>query len=299
MDIGILSFRALGGPIAKEERRLKQAAQAKGHKARVFRSMHCQLVYDQKGERVFLKGKRFPKLDVLIPRASFLNHVELRLALVEQFELMGVPVLNHASSIAKAKNKLRTMQILHALGIPTLKTVVIDSYEILDRAIDMVGGAPVIIKDPFGSFGSGVMIAESKRAVRSTLDAIWQGKSRSFMLQEFVEESGGKDTRVFVVGGKVIASMERQAQEGEFRSNAELGGLTQAVEVDPAFAEVALAATEALGLDVAGVDVIQTKKGPAILEVNANPGFKSLEEATGVDVAGAIIDHAVSKFLRS
>ncbi len=296
MKIGILSFRSLSRKAAKEELRLKAAAEKLGHKAQIFRASKCQLTYDGYGERVFYNKKKFPKIDILIPRASILTNVDIRLSVVKQFQLMGVPVVNDYVSIAKAKNKLRTLQILHALGIPTLRTVVVENYSALNEAIDRVGGAPVILKDPFGSYGSGVIIAESKRAARSVLDAIWVGgNSNMIMVQEYIAESEGRDTRVFVVGDKVVAGMERSAQAEEFRSNVELGGITSAVEVSDKYAQIAIASAKALGLEVAGVDIIETKRGPAVLEVNANPGFKALEEITGIDVATPIIEHAIAK----
>lgn len=292
MKIGILSFRNLSRQTADEERRLKRAAEAMGHKARIFRADRCQLVYDEKGERVLYNRKRFPELDILIPRASIIANVDIRLSLVKQFQLTGLPVVNDYMSIARAKNKLRTQQILHSLGVPTLKTVVVHTYADLDDAIDRVGGVPIILKDPFGTYGGGVVIVESKRAARSLVDAIG---SRIMMVQEYVAESEGRDTRVFVVGDKVVAGMERSAQSGEFRSNVELGGETMAVEVNEEYAQIAIAATKALKLEVAGVDIIQTKNGPAVLEVNGNPGFKALEEVTGVDVASEIIEYAIAK----
>jgi ribosomal protein S6--L-glutamate ligase len=296
MKIGILSFRPLYKQASKEERRLKQAALALGHKAQIFRSARCQLVYDEGGERVLYSKKKFPKIDVLIPRASVIANVDIRLSVVKQFQLMGMPVVNKYMSISRAKNKLRTQQILHSLGIPTLRTVVIEDEGSLGYAIDAIGGAPVILKDPFGTFGCGVVIVESKRAARSVLDAIWiKGSKKIVMVQEYVEESEGRDTRVFVVGDKVVAAMERSAQTEEFRSNVELGGVTKGVEVSDEYAQIALKSTKALGLEVAGVDIIETKNGPAVLEVNGNPGFKALEEVTGVDVATPIIEHALAR----
>lgn len=296
MKIGILSFRPIRKKLSYEESRLRKAAEALGHKARVFRAAHCQLMYDSQGERIYYKGKRFPAIDVLIPRASVLSDVEIRVSLIKQFQLMDVPVVNTYRAISRAKNKLRTQQILHSHDIPTPTTVVVDGYESLNFAIDRVGGAPVILKDPFGSYGSGVIIAESKRAARSVLDAIWASTGpKILMVQEYIAESGGKDTRVFVVDGKVVAGMQRSAQAEEFRSNMELGGEATAVEVSKEYAKLAIASTKLLKLDVAGVDIIQTKNGPAILEVNSNPGFRSLERVTEVDVAARIIEFAVRK----
>ncbi|MBT4385199.1 RimK family alpha-L-glutamate ligase [Candidatus Peregrinibacteria bacterium] len=295
MKIGILSFRPLRKKASKEALRLRQVALAMGHKLQIFRVDSCQLVYDGRGERVFYNGKKFPKIDVLIPRAGIINNVDLRLAPLKQFQLMHMPVVNEYMPIARAKNKLRTMQILHSLGIPTPRTVALNGLASLNMAIDAVGGAPVILKDPFGSFGRGVVIAETKRAAKSVLGMTNLGFGRSIMIQEYVEESGGRDTRVFVVGDKVIAGMERCAQAEEFRSNVELGGATNAIEVSDKYAKIALASTRALGLEVAGVDIIESKKGPVVLEVNANPGFKALEAVTGIDVATPIIEYAIAK----
>lgn len=295
MKIGILSYRSIGKKASYEEMRIKRMAERMGHKARIFRVARCQLVYDGRGERVFYSKKRFPNIDVLIPRAGVIKNVDIRLSVVKQFQLMGVPVVNEYTSIARAKNKLRTMQILHSLGIPTPRTVVIENFAALDMAIEAVGGAPVILKDPYGTFGCGVVIAESKRAARSVLDAIWRGKAKSMMIQEYISESEGRDTRVFVVGDKVVAAMERSAQSEEFRSNMELGGEARPIEVSDRYAQVALASVAALGLEVAGVDIIETKKGPAVLEVNANPGFKALEATTGIDVASPIVQYAIDK----
>lgn len=297
MKIGILSFRSVSRPTTKEEKMLRKAAIALGHKAQIFRTGKCQLVYDGRGERVLYNKKRFPKIDILIPRASIITNVDIRLSIVKQFQLMGVPVVNEYMPIARAKNKLRTLQVLHSLGIPTLRTVVIEDYSALNDAIDAVGGTPVILKDPFGSYGTGVVIVESKRAARSVLDAIWVNgnSSRIMMVQEYISESEGQDTRVFVVGDKVVAGMTRSAQAEEFRSNVELGGVTAAVEVSDKYAQIAIASTKALGLEVAGVDIIETKRGPAVLEVNGNPGFKALSEITGVDIATPIIEYGIEK----
>ena len=167
MKIGILSFRPLSREVTYEELRLQEVAEALGHDVLIFRAEECQLVYDEQGERVFHRGQPLPKIDVLIPRATVLWNADLRLAIVHQFELMGVPVLNTFDAIVKGKNKLRTMQILHEKGVPVPRTITIENYEAIDAAISLVGPLPVILKEAFGTFGSGVVIAESKRAMRS------------------------------------------------------------------------------------------------------------------------------------
>ncbi len=290
MKIGILSFRSPDRRPSVEESRLREAGLQLGHKVTIYRSQKCQVVFDDVGGRVLYSGKKFPEVDVLIPRASIIREVDIRLAAVKQFQTMGMPLVNEYTGIVRAKNKFRTQQLLHSLGIPTPTTVVIENTAALDKAIELVGGTPVIIKDPFGTFGTGVVIAESKRAARSVIDAIWKGQSGLLLIQEYIEESQGRDTRVFVVGDKVVACMERSAQVDEFRSNMELGGDARAVEVSERYAQIAIQSTKALGLDVSGVDIIDTHRGPAVLEVNANPGFKALEKTTGIDVAKAIIE---------
>jgi len=282
-----------------EELRLVKAARELGHQARIIRVSRCQLVYDGDHPSVLHEGKAFPKFDVIIPRVSVLKNVELHTAILKQFELMGIPVVNRSRPINRAKNKLHTMQVLNHHGIGVPKTIVLRSQKYLDWAIKQVGGFPVIMKTPFGSYGSGVVIAESKRALASSLDALWTAYEINIaLIQEYIKESKGRDIRLFVVGRKVVATMMRAASKGEFRSNIELGGAGEKIEVTPEEAENAIRATEVLGLEVSGVDLVRSNKGPLILEVNANPGFKKLEEVTGRDVARAIVEYAVSKVVK-
>ncbi len=296
MKIGILSYYHTSKRAAPEELRLLKEARALGHKARIVRSVQCQLVFDGRNPTVLFEGKKFPKFDVIIPRVTLLRSIELQTALLKQFQLMGVPVINGFRPINRAKNKLNTMQILnhHGLGIP--RTIVVRRMKEVDWAVKYLGGLPVIIKTPFGTYGSGVVISESKRSLTSSLDAIWGTQDISIvLLQEFIKESKGKDIRVFVVGGRVIASMMRAAVRGEFRSNIELGGAGERVEITKEEEELALRATEALGLHMGGVDIVRSKNGPLVLEVNGNPGFKKLEEVSGVNVAKEIIEFLVKK----
>lgn len=296
MKIGILSYYHTSKRASPEELRLLKEARALGHKARIIRAVQCQLVFDGKNPTVLFEGKAFPKFDVIIPRVTLLRAIELQTALLKQFQLMGVPVINGFRPINRAKNKLNTMQTLnhHNLGIP--RTIVIRRMREVDWAVKYLGGLPVIIKTPFGTYGSGVVISESKRSLTSSLDAIWGTQDISIiLLQEFIKESKGKDIRVFVVGGKVVASMMRAAVRGEFRSNIELGGAGEKVDITPEEEILAIKATEALGLHMGGVDIVRSKSGPLVLEVNGNPGFKKLEEVTGINVAKAIIEYVVTK----
>lgn len=296
MRIGVLSYYHVGRRVSVEESRLKQEGQSLGAPVRIFRAANCQLVFDARGPSILHKGKKFPALDVLIPRMTVLKHVELQSALLKQFQLSGVPVINGFRPINRAKNKLNTMQILSHHGVPVPRTIVIRRMSQLDFAVKYLGGLPVILKTPFGSYGSGVVIADTKRSLTSSIDAIFGGQEMNIiLLQQFIRESKGKDIRVFVVGGKVVAAMMRQAVRGEFRSNIELGGAGEVVTITPDEERIALRATETLGLEIAGVDIVRSNSGPLVLEVNGNPGFKKLEEVTGINIARTIIEHAISR----
>ncbi len=290
MKIGILSFKALSKKASPEEVRMKNAARALGHTARIFRSGKFQLIYDGTAKRLTYDGKLLPKYDVFITRPSVLRDVDLSISIIRQMEMMGIPVFNTYDSIIRAKNKLKTMQIMDHYNIAIPRTVIIRSPNYVDMAVKAVGGYPIIVKTPFGSYGNGVTIVESKRALKSLLD--WD-ENIMYMIQEFVKYSRGKDIRVFVVGGKVVGSMMRKAMKGEFRSNIELGGKGSPVEITEEEKLMALNAVQALDLEYGGVDILRGKDGPVILEVNSNPGFKELERSTGADIAGAIVEYAL------
>ncbi len=290
MRIGILSFKAISSKASREEIRLKNVAKETGHTARIFRSGRCQLVYDGTARRLLYDGKPFPRYDVIITRPSVLRDVDLNISIIKQMEMMGIPVFNRYNPIIKAKNKLKSMQLMDHYNIPIPKTIIIRSSKFLDLAVEAVGGVPVILKTPFGSYGVGVTIVESKRGLKSVLD--WEN-TNMYMIQEFVKYSRGKDIRVFVVGGKVVGTMMRSARRGEFRSNIELGGKGSPVEITEEEKEISLRAVQALDLEYAGVDILRSKSGPVVLEVNSNPGFKALEVSTGVDIAGSIVEFAV------
>ena len=290
MKIGILSFRALSKKASTEEIRLKNTAKAMGHTARVFRSGRFQLVYDGTTRRLLYDGKLFPKYDVVITRPSILRDVDLSISIIKQMEMMGIPIFNRYTPIIKAKNKLKSMQIMSHYNIPIPKTTVIRYGKYVDLAVNSVGGMPVIVKTPFGSYGEGVTIVESKRGLKSMLN--WK-ESSMYMIQEFVKDSKGSDIRVFVVGGKIVGTMMRRARRGEFRSNIELGGKGEKVEITDEEKEISLKAVQALDLEYGGVDILRSKRGPVILEINCNPGFKALEAATGADIATPIIEFAV------
>jgi ribosomal protein S6--L-glutamate ligase len=282
--------------ILKAEKLLLDAAKTRGHTARILRADKCELSYAKGQMKVLYAGRKFPSVDVIIPRASITINVDLVLPLNKHLLLMGVPLVNGYMPIMRAKNKIRTLQILSHKGVPVPQTVVLQHLGYLDDAIKRVGGFPVVLKTISGSLGKGVVIVESRRSLLSALDMILtQEHWRILLVQEFVEEAEGKDVRVFVVGRKVVASMERTAAAGDFRSNIHAGGVGQCADLSLEEERLALKATGALGLDFSGVDLLRTKNGPVVIEVNANPGLEGITDATGVDVAGAIIDFAVKK----
>lgn len=289
MKVGILSFRALSRQAAKEELELQSVARKMGHKSRIFRADRFQMVYDRKSPWLLYDGKPFPHQDVILTRPSVLDNVDLHVALIAQMEMAGMLLFNRYDAIMRAKNKIKTMQLLDHYGIPIPKTIVVRRALDLPQTVKLLGGFPVIVKQPVGSYGNGVTIVESMRALKSFL--LWD--KPMYLLQEYVKYSKGKDLRVFVVNGKVMGSMMRSAKKGEFRSNIELGATGAAVEITEEEASIALRSVQALDLNYGGVDIMRSKAGPVVLEVNSNPGFKELQRATGADISGALVEHAI------
>jgi len=289
MRIGVLSFRSLSRRASVEELRIQKVARAMGHSCRIYRADRFQLVFNQNSGLLLYNGRPFPKLDVVIVRPSILSNVDLHVSLIEQMELAGVLLFNKHTAILRAKNKIKTTQLLDHYNIPIPKTVVLRRSEDLTQAAKLVGGFPVIVKDAVGSFGNGVTIVESMRTLRSLL----RWNQPMYLLQQYVKYSKGKDIRVFVVNGNVVGSMMRSAKKGEFRSNIELGAISMPVEITEEESAIAIRSVQALDLSYGGVDIMRSKAGPLVLEVNSNPGFKGLEDSTGVDVASALIGYAV------
>jgi len=288
MKIGILGFRKSLKQVY-EETRLVREAKAMGHKAMRLCSSNFQMVYDKKTPVMLYSGKKFAEYDVLIVKPSYLEDIELSLFLLKQIEELGYKVFNDYSSIINAKNKVRSMQILNHYGIPMPRTVVVQRSEDIEQASKLVGAFPLIIKVPMGSFGNGVSIVESMRALRSFL----QKKRFLYIFQEYVKYANGKDIRVFVLGGKVLATMQRNARKGEFRANIHQGGYGMPIKITDEEENMALRSAQAMGLHFAGVDILRGREGPVVLEVNSNPGFQGLEESTGVNIAGAMINYAI------
>jgi ribosomal protein S6--L-glutamate ligase len=270
--------------------RLVLAARARGHDVSVIDPLEFQIVVSRGRPSLLAGGAAVPRYDVVIPRigASITNY---GLAVVRQFDLMGVPVLNGAVSIARSRDKLRALQLLTRRNIDVPTTVCARSPAGVEAALELVGGCPAIVKLQQGTQGIGTMIAETPQAVHSLLETFW-AMGQDIVLQEYVRESKGRDIRAIVVGGRVVASMRRVAKPGEFRSNLHRGGKGGRVSLQSGYRSAAIRAGKAMGLEVAGVDMLEGKNGPKILEINSSPGLEGIERASGVDVAGAIIQHA-------
>jgi len=232
-------------------------------------------------------------IDVVIPRIG-LFATEFGVAVVKQFQMMGIPVVNRSLTIMRARDKLRAMQILTRKGIRVPRTVMTRNPGDLKAAIEKVGGLPVILKFLQGAQGVGVILADTFRTAESTLDAFWS-MNQNLLIQEFIAESEGRDIRVIVVGGEVVAVMQRKARDGEFRSNIHRGGWAELVKVSDDVLDVARRAAQTIGLDVAGVDLLASARGPLVLEVNASPGLEAIEKVTDCDIAGEIVRFAEKK----
>lgn len=276
---------------------LMDAAQKQGHELVPLYARDCQLEFVKK-PRILHKNKVVRGVKMLIVKPTFGGgDLDYHITTIKQFELAGVPVINPHGPVTRAKNKIRTMQVLKRKNIPMPKSYVVRSAEYIEDVMDDIGSHPVILKSAIGSKGVGVSIIESKRGLRSIVDMLVEDEnSAPIILQEYVKESRGRDLRVFIVGNKIVAAMERIARKrGEFRSNFSLGGKVKVAELSSKEKRIAIAAAKALGLDIAGVDLIRSKDGPKVLEVNSNPGLQGITEATGIDVAGKIIKYAVKR----
>jgi ribosomal protein S6--L-glutamate ligase len=292
--VGILSRRRS----LYTTRRLVESIEKLGHEARVLNPLHCFLVLSGRAPETYYRGMESPllDLDVVLPRigASITEH---GLAVVNQFDMMGVPLVNNSQPIARSRDKLRSLQLLSRAGIDIPKTVMVSDPSQIHRALEIVGGPPAVLKVVKGTQGIGVILAETEQAALNVLETFWN-LGMNILVQEFIEESEGRDIRAFVVGERVVTAMRRQASIGEFRSNVHRGGTGTVVELEESYRRVALEATRATGLQVAGVDMLESKTGPKLIEINSSPGFEGLERATGVDIALEILEYAVA-FARS
>jgi ribosomal protein S6--L-glutamate ligase len=288
MRIAILS----NGNANYSTKRLAEAAKVRGHEVDVIKYKNCFVSVDSKDPKVIYKGQEIDikQYDAIIPRiANYMTRYGT--AVVRQLEREGIFTTASAIAIVRSRDKLRATQIL-ARHVDTPKTVFSRNSTDIDGMLDEIGGAPIIIKLGSSTHGNGVVLAESKKAAKSALQAfyLYNEDGTNIMLQEYIEESSGMDIRVFVVGGRVIASMKRQSLDDDFRSNLHKGGEGTVIKLTDEERKIAIKAAKSLGLSVAGVDIMRSNRGPLVLEVNASPGF-GIEKVTGRDVATPIIEY--------
>ncbi len=285
MKLAILSRE----PKSYSTQRLVAAAAALGHEAQVIDHLQCNLVLEKSQPGIIYQGQPLAKFDAIIPRIGA-SVTFYGTAVVRQFEMMKVRTAVDSQAIVRSRDKLRSMQILSRAGVGMPKTAFTNYTDDVPALIEQVGGAPVIIKLLEGTQGLGVVLAESAKAAQSVIEAFHNLKAR-ILVQEFIAEAKGADVRAFVIDGEVVGAMRRQGKEGEFRSNLHRGGSGTLVKLSRAEKAAALLATKALGLGVAGVDMLQSQRGPLVLEVNSSPGLEGIEKATGLDIATRIIDY--------
>ncbi|VTR97436.1 30S ribosomal protein S6--L-glutamate ligase [Tuwongella immobilis] len=289
MRIAILSRQ----PLLYSTNALIEAGRARGHDMQVMDTLRFDIGIRHRQPELFYNGQPVSGIDAVIPRIGA-SITFYGLAVVRQFEMMGIYCLNDSQAIARSRDKLRSLQLLarHNLGIPP--TMFTRQAEHVPACIQRVEGPPVIVKLLEGTQGVGVVLAESERAASSVVEA-FHGLDQNILIQQFIREAKGADTRVLVVGGKVVAAMKRQAKPGEFRSNLHRGGSSKKVRLSAEYRRCALTATKVLGLQLAGVDLIESGNGPMIMEVNSSPGLEGITKTSGIDVADAIIRYLESE----
>ncbi len=290
MIVAILSRN----PSLYSTRRLIDAATRRGHQALVLDPLQCSLVLGKGRPEIYYRALdgRLPEIGVVLPRigASITQH---GLAIVKQFERLGIPVVNEARSIARSRDKLRALQLLDGAGIDIPRTVMARHPSQIRRALEIVGGPPAILKLLRGTQGVGIILAETEQVAQQVLETFW-ALGMNILVQEFVEESEGRDVRALVIGNRVVAAMRRQARLGEFRSNVHRGATGTAVRLPASYSRVALRAARIMRLQFAGIDMLESHHGPRVLEVNSSPGLEGLETCSGVDLAGAVVEYAIA-----
>ena len=285
MNIAILSRT----PSLYSTSRLKEAGEQRGHEIRIIDHMRCYMDITTQTPKMLYQGEPMDKPDAVIPRIGA-SKTFYGTAVVRQLEVMGAFVANDSQAISRSRDKLRSLQILSKQGLGLPVTGFAHSTKDIDGLIEIVGGAPLVIKLLEGTQGIGVVLAETRSAAKSVIEA-FRGLDANILVQEFIKEAGGSDIRCFVVGDKVVAAMKRQGAPGEFRSNVHRGGSTSVVKLSAEERRTALKAAKAMGLVVAGVDLLRSERGPLIMEVNSSPGLEGIEKATELDVAGTIIEY--------
>ncbi len=285
MKIAILSQ----DPALYSTRKLREAGEAQGHDMRVINYLRCYMNITSHRPSVVSNGKPLEDFDAIIPRIGA-SRTFYGTAVVRQFEVMGVFTTNESQAISRSRDKLRCLQILAREGVGLPVTGFAHATQDIDGLIETVGGAPLVIKLLEGTQGIGVVLAETYQAAKSVIEA-FRGLDANILVQEYIKEAQGSDLRCFVVGGKVIAAMKRQGADGEFRSNLHRGGKATKVKLTPEERSTAIRAAKAMGLRVAGVDLLRSNHGPVVMEVNSSPGLEGIEKVAEIDVASKIIEY--------
>lgn len=270
-------------------RRLVEAAEERGHEVHVLDHLRCNIEIEQKGPSIYYGDRYLTNFDAVIPRIGA-SVTFYGTAVVRQFEMMNVFSVVGSRGIVHSRDKLRCLQVLSKEGIGLPKTVFTNYSKNVEHVVESAGGAPVVLKLLEGTQGLGVVLAENENAAQSVLEA-FNGLKARVIVQEFIGEAKGADIRAFVVDGEVVGAMKRQGRPGEFRSNLHRGGSSRIVELTEEEKQTAIKAAAAVGLGVAGVDMLQSTRGPLVLEVNSSPGLQGIETTTGVNIAGKIIEY--------
>lgn len=285
MKIAVLSRN----PKLYSTRRLVEAAETRGHEVMVLDHLKCVLVIEKGNPHIFYGGKEVVGIDAIIPRIGT-SVTFYGAAVVRQFEQMKVFSSVESQALVRSRDKLRSLQLLAKAGIGMPKTAFASAPKNIDSVLQLVGGAPVVIKLLEGTQGIGVILAETHKSAKSVIES-FLALDANILVQEFIKEAGGADIRAFIVDGKVVGAMKRQGAPGEFRSNLHRGGSAQVIELTKEERETAIKAAKKLGLAIAGVDMLQSSRGPLVMEVNSSPGLEGIEGATGLDIAGKIIEY--------
>lgn len=269
-------------------KRIVEAAEERGHDIDVIDHLRCYINITSHRPTVRYRGEELPYFDCVIPRIGA-SVTFYGTAVLRQFEMMGVYPVNESVAISRSRDKLRSLQLLARKGIGLPVTVFAHRTSRAEEILEMIGGAPVVIKLLEGTQGIGVVLGETQKAAESIIQA-FGGVNTNILVQEFIKEAGGEDIRCIVIGEKVVASMKRKGKEGDFRSNIHRGGSAEKIKITPQERSTAVSAAKAMGLNFCGVDMLRSNHGPVVMEVNSSPGLEGIETATGVDVAGRLID---------
>ncbi len=274
-------------PDLYSHKRLKAAAESRGHEFHIVDTLRCYMNIASRRPEMYYNGKKLEGFDAVIPRIGA-SITFYGLAVLRQFEMMGVYPLNESVAVGRSRDKLRSMQLLARDGVGLPVTTFAHDPKQTGEVLALAGGAPIVIKLLEGTQGIGVVLADTDRSATSVIEA-FRGAKVNILLQEFIKEAGGTDIRAIVVGGRVIAAMKRTGAEDDFRSNLHRGGSAELVKLSPAERATAAQAAKTMGLNVCGVDMLRSARGPVVMEVNSSPGLEGVEKATGLDVAGKII----------